>query len=510
MKSNDTIEISKVNESYLKINCENRGILKEISEYFTFYVPDHKYHPLYKAKKWTGTIKLFSLITHLLPYGLLSKLEIFAKDRNYDVLLDSNVNYTNNIKQSILDSTHYIKTLNLSDKTGKPMVIRDYQIESFNEINNKKRILLLSPTSSGKSLILYTSVRKILEDNPKYKGLLVVPTLMLVGQMSGDFSDYSKINKWSTKNKIQEIYQGKSKEIKKSLTISTWQSLLNEPRSFFEQFDFLIIDEAHLGTSKSISHIVTNCINASYKIGTTGTLSGTKVSELFLNGLFGDTFNIVTTKQLMDNDHISKLKIKCILFKYDSKHKFKPVSRASYDDEINYIVSSASRNEIIKNLVLSMKGNTLILFRYVEKHGKILKELISKEIGKTRKLFYLDGNTPPEERERIRQQIELETDCIILGSSSLISTGTNIVNLHNLVFAHPYKGRIRNLQSIGRGLRKGKNKQLATLYDIGDDFCYNQPNYSLLHLKERVRMYREEKFELKIFKLNLPVFNKKE
>jgi superfamily II DNA or RNA helicase len=174
-----------------------------------------------------------------------------------------------------------------------------------------------------------------------------------------------------------------------------------------------------------------------------------------------------------------------------------------YQAEIDYLVKNPQRNAFIKNLALSLKGNSLILFQLVEKHGKELMRLIDAE-KKGRKVFFVHGGTDVETREQVRHLTEKENDAIIIASYNTFSTGINIRNLHNAIFASPSKSRIRNLQSLGRVLRKGDNKDSATLYDIADDFRIGKhTNFTLKHFVIRAKIYEEEKFSYKFYKIDI-------
>ena len=175
----------------------------------------------------------------------------------------------------------------------------------------------------------------------------------------------------------------------------------------------------------------------------------------------------------------------------------------TYQEEMDYLVSNEKRNKYIRNLALSLSGNTLLLFQYVEKHGEVLKELIDEK-GENRKIFYIHGGVETDEREQVRAITEKSDNAIIVASFGTFSTGINIRNLHNIIFASPSKSRIRNLQSIGRGLRLKDDKSTATLYDIADDLSYNEKeNYTLAHFRERINIYNEEDFEYEIHNVEL-------
>jgi superfamily II DNA or RNA helicase len=202
----------------------------------------------------------------------------------------------------------------------------------------------------------------------------------------------------------------------------------------------------------------------------------------------------------MKKGHLAKLDIKILLLKH-------PPNRFEvFEDEVQYLITHQKRNNFIKNLTLDLKGNTLVLFSRVETHGQPLYELINNGKVDDRHVFFIHGGVETDERERVREITEKESNAIIVASYGTFSTGINIRNLHNVVFASPSKSRIRNLQSIGRVLRKGENKVKATLYDIADDISYkSRKNYTLNHLIERIKIYNEENFNYDI--VNIPLKN---
>lgn len=482
------IVLHKLNESYIKIECE-KHFAQELHQFFSFRVPNFQFTPAYKNKLWDGYIRLFSLREQTLYAGLVSYVEKFCKERNYSLHIDSNVIVTENY--SLNEAKEFISTLSI------PHEVRDYQLKSFVHSVRNKRMLLVSPTASGKSLIIYLIVRYLLEADYK-KGLLIVPTTSLVEQMYKDFESYG----FDSEKYCHRQYAGKDKSVNKFLTISTWQSIYKNEPDYFDQFDFVLGDEAHQFKAKSLTTILTGCKNAKYRIGTTGTLDGTQTHRLVLEGLFGPVYQSTTTAELIEQKHLAEFKIKCLILKYPEEI-CKQATKWDYQTEINYIVSNVKRNEFIKNLTLSLEGNTLVLFNLVEKHGKQLHAMI-KEAVKKRHVFFVFGGTDVEVRESVREITERENNAIIVASYGTFSTGINIRNLHNIVFASPSKSRIRNLQSIGRGLRKGENKEEATLFDITDDFRVGKyANYTLNHFIARCKIYDEEKFNYKFYNIEI-------
>lgn len=482
------IILHKLNESFIKVQCE-KHFAQELSEFFSFRVPGYQFTPAYKNKLWDGLIRLYSLRDNTIYCGLLSYIEKFCKDRNYILEIDPKLNITENF--SIVEANSFIDTLKL------PFEVRDYQLKAFVHGIRNKRLLLLSPTASGKSLIIYLIVRK-LQDFDLKKGLLIVPTISLVHQMYKDFQSYGL----DSETNCHMIHQGQEKNSNKFLYISTWQSIYKNDPDYFHQFDFVLGDESHLFKAKSLTAILSNCVNATYRIGTTGTLDGTQTNKLVLEGLFGPVYQTTTTSELIEQKHLANFKIKCLILKY-SESVCKQAKTWDYNAEMDYIVKNKARNEFIKNLALSLNGNSLILFQFVEKHGKDLYSLI-KEKSNNRHVFFVFGGTDVEIRESIREITEKETDAIIVASYGTFSTGINIRNLHNIIFASPSKSKIRNLQSIGRGLRLGENKEQATLFDISDDFRLGKfTNHTLKHFIERVKIYDEEKFTYKFYNIEL-------
>ena len=485
----DSLHVTKLNEVYIKVDCE-RNIAQEVSDFFTFFVPGYQFMKPYKDRLWDGKIRLFDLRKNVLFYGLLPYLQKFCDERKYKIQLDSVVSLTENF--SLVEAEKFIENLNLPKELEK----RDYQVSSFVHAVRNKRVLLLSPTSSGKSFILYLILRYIQQDHKK--GLLIVPRTSLAEQMYSDFASYG----YDSEKYCHRQYAGKEKTTDKFLTITTWQSIYKNPPEYFEQFDFVLGDEAHEFKAKSLTTIMSSLINTNYRIGCTGTLDGTHTHKLVLEGLFGPVLTVTTTKELMDDKHVADFSIKCLILKYPEE-TCKMARKWNYNEEIDYIVTNPYRNTFIKNLVLSLKGNSLVLFNLVEKHGRQLFRMIEEEKGK-RKVFFVYGGTDVDVRESIRSITEKENDAIIVASYGTFSTGINIRNLHNVIFASPSKSRVRNLQSIGRGLRKGDNKTEAVLYDISDDFRTGKfTNFTLKHFVERVNIYDSEKFKYKFYNVEL-------
>ena len=482
------VVIGKKNEVFLQVQAEPH-VFMELSDHFTFDVPSAKFMPQYRNKYWDGKIRLFSTSNGQIYVGLLDKIIAFCERHDYTYEFVNNQYYGTPFEVNENISYAGVKDYMTAICNHSP---RKYQVEGVYDALRHNRKLLISPTASGKSLMIYSLVRYYTDKHEKI--LLVVPTTSLVEQMYKDFQDYG----WDSESYCHRIYAGKEKTNEYPVTITTWQSVYKLPRSFFEDYSVIIGDEAHLFKSKSLINIMTKLHHAKYRFGFTGTLDGTQTHKWVLEGLFGPSYKVTKTDELMRQGHLSQLDIQCLVLKHPKK-KFE-----TYQDEIQYLIEHENRNKFITNLTLDLKGNTLVLFSRVEAHGAVLYEKINTNKQTDRKVFFIHGGVDAEEREFVREITEKENNAIIVASYGTFSTGINIKNLHNVIFASPSKSRIRNLQSIGRVLRKGSNKIKATLYDISDDCTYNsRKNYTLNHFIERIKIYNEENFNYEIITINL-------
>tara|TARA_B100001094_G_scaffold82714_1_gene79006 strand:+ start:1203 stop:2669 length:1467 start_codon:yes stop_codon:yes gene_type:complete len=480
------LTITKKNEVFLKIVSEPH-VAHELSDQFTFDIPGAKYMPQYRNRHWDGKIRLFNLQTGEIYVGLLDKIVSFCKHHKYEYKFEDSKFYGTPFEVNEMISLEGVRDyMNAVSKTTP----RDYQIEGVYDALRHNRRLVISPTASGKSLMIYSIVRYFAEQNKKT--LIVVPTTSLVEQMHKDFASYG----WDADSYCQKIYAGKEKQVSCPVVITTWQSIYKLPKTYFEKFEVVVGDEAHQFKSASLVKIMTKLHQAKYRYGFTGTLDGTQTHKLVLEGLFGPSYKTIKTHELMEKGYLAKLNAKIILL----QHKATPFD--TYEEEIQYLINHEQRNKFIKNLALDLKGNTLILYSRVETHGEVLYNLINNDDD--RKVFFIHGGVDVHDRELTRSITEGEKNAIIVASYGTFSTGINIKNLHNVIFASPSKSKIRNLQSIGRVLRKGTNKFKATLYDIADDCSSDsKKNYTLNHLVERIKIYNEENFNYDLVKVLL-------
>lgn len=477
----DRVHVTPINEVYIRLDCE-AGIAYELSDYFTFRVPGCQFSPKFKAGYWDGKIRLFNLGNRTLYAGLMHKVKAFCDSRGYEFTYEPSLGAEEVAFNAI---ERFLKCLGLP----KDRWPRDYQVKAFVKALRDKRTLLLSPTASGKSLIIY-----LLTQWYEGKKLIVVPNKGLVHQMAGDFAEYGY------RNDVHMIMAGVPKTTKHEITISTWQSIYKLDEDYFNQFDLIVGDEAHGFKAKCLTDIMSKATKVKYRVGTTGTLDDSLCHKLVLEGLFGRIQKVTTTSELMKQGHVAELEIKCLVLKYPAQ-RCQDMKGNDYKTEIKWLTENPARNKFIVNLAASLPGTTLILFRYTE-HGKALFEALKEKTEHP--VFFINGGVGAEDREEIRKIVNEHPDAKLVASMGTTSTGTNIVHLDNMIFAHPSKSKIQNLQSVGRGLRVSDTKLNATLYDISDDLQWkSSKNHTLKHFLERVKIYTEEKFKYRIYEIDL-------
>jgi superfamily II DNA or RNA helicase len=486
-----TITLLKLNEVHLRVVCDDRGIMQDLNDFFSFYMDGYMFSPKFKARIWDGKIRILNYATGKLPIGLITYVEYFAKLNNCELDIDPKLIDSNPISPQ--ETKDYIDGLNL-EIGGNKIIPRLHQYIGIHHALSKKRSCLVSPTSSGKSLIAYVIARYLKETTNK-KVLIVVPTVLLVTQLYKDFTDYSSGNDFDVESEVHTITGGSEKNGDCDIYISTWQSISKLNRNYFEQFSGCIFDETHLLTGKSLQNISEKLTDASYRIGMTGTLVDSKANKLIIEGSTGLAKDLITTKELMNKGEVAKLKIDVQFLKYED-HICKGARQLDYQAEIKAICNYKVRTDWLSNMVLSKKNNSLVLFGTVV-HGKEIHKTLTELTDRNVYLIY--GNIPKEKREEIRIQMESEEDAILVASYQTLSTGVSIRNLHNIIFASPSKSKVRVLQSIGRGLRLHESKEHMTLIDVVDDMSWKKhKNYSLKHFIERQEHYNTSGFDYEI------------
>jgi superfamily II DNA or RNA helicase len=495
----DVVNVEQINAVYLKVTGD-AGVRQEISSYFSFKPAGYQFTPAYKNRMWDGVIRLYQPMKPVLYVGLFPRLKKFCEERGYDLNAPDHLLFGEQIPDDY--------GIEFAKEIGCKFEPRDYQNKYIVDALRDSRSLSLSPTSSGKSLIIYL-IQQHYYRTFDHRTLIIVPTVGLVHQMAGDFIDYG-----CDPSMIYKIQGGIDKNTDAPVVISTWQSLIKLPKEWFSQFKVVLGDEAHLFQAKSLQKIMEGLDECYYRHGFTGTLKSeeSKTHRLVLEGCFGSVRKHVSTKDLIDSGTVAEFDVKAIVLSHSAearknfKQALKEIKNTSqkYPAEREFLVNNQKRNMFIRNLLWSLKGqNNLVLFDLVEKHGKILEPMLRKD---DRQLHFIYGGVSGDERERIRHLVE--NDPIkqhdILASFGTFSTGVNLKKLDNVIFASGSKSEVKVLQSIGRALRKGNGSDKATLYDIADDISVGSfENYTLQHFKKRIEIYGQEQFSFRVYTVDI-------
>ena len=502
-----SVIIRKLNESFVQIKNYDQELYKKLRERFTFYSPNYRFNPKYKAGYWDGKISLFDSQNDTIPIGLFPDLYKIVKTKTNDIICDFSL-FEKGYDISKEEILNFCKAINL------PFKPYEHQINAIQKAIQKKRIILESATSSGKSFIQFVICNFLKLKNDKEKILIIVPTVQLVEQMAKDFCDYAK-NFCDYSENIKKIYSGQGKEINKQafIVISTYQSLSNiKNNKVFEAFTSVICDEAHTATSLSISNIVSKCTNAEFKIGCTGSLSNEKVHEMQLKGLFGSVEKIISARQLIEKDMAANFDIKGIILEYNIddriilKNKLEGIKTkkrkeiARYTCEMELIRGKENRLNFFVDFANKIDKNSIFLFKNIEYGRKLFREL---RLNTKKRVYYIDGSIDVLKREEIRANLERYNNCILVTSFGTFSTGINVKNIYNAVLVESMKSPIKIIQTIGRILRKLPNKN-AVLFDIADELSLNRfTNYSMRHFKSRLSTYKKERHEVKVIKIKI-------
>ena len=501
------LNINKLNETYCQVTSENRGVLRSIADHFTVE-SGADFFAKRNVPGWDGKLRLFRGFNQSMYIGLIPRLFKFMDEnftdgtkKNYDVVWNQDDFYGHQYDLSVEDCNNIIEQLDIHSD-GVKIFPREHQLAAlYFVLRSTCRGIVISPTGSGKSYIIYVLIRFL--QSMRLKTLLVVPNISLIQQMYSDFKDYSSNDKsWNVKNEIS-LLTGSSKKATTDISIANWQAIYKQGQAYFQDFQAVVVDEVHSAQADSLKGILEKCTEAKYRYGFTGTMQDTACHAMVIEGLFGPVHKGVTSKQLQNAGVLCPLDIKMIFLQYNKRSRH--ICRGkTYQEEVEYVSTHPSKRAFVTALAASRKGNVLVLVHLVEKHlNPLYKDMKNKIPGK--KVYRITGSTTAEDREKIRSIMENNDDCILIATYGTCSTGVNIKNLHHIIFASAFKSKIRVLQSIGRELRVKEGKKKAVLWDLVDDLSLTTSrngrtinNYLMRHALQRMQKYKEEEFPYEI------------
>lgn len=477
------IIIRKINEVYLQIECVKQ-IAGELREHFSYYAANYQHDPRVKNRVWDGKFYLFNYRDQTIYKGLYNAIVEFAQTRSYSIQTEYQWVDNGITKDDVL------KLYNRFDPIHE---IWESQLDSIHYALAHKNVLIKSPTSSGKSLISYNLALILKGLGPV---IIIVPTVNLVEQLYKDFHDYSTKNGIDVDAMVHRIYAGQDKETDKPVTISTWQSIYEQPPEYFHRFHTVIGDECHRFKAKSLKTILEATQNAVYRIGMTGSLDGKEVNEMILTGLFGPILQVTTSYEMIQDGKATPMTVKLRLMEYDDVKAPKPKPKETiYAKQKEWLLANEKRNRYIVDCLEEGEGNKLVLFNLIE-HGKELYKLIKSKYGEDR-VFYIDGKVSIAKRELIRSTLDGMNNAILVATYGTYSEGMNVPSIHHVYSTLPERSQVRILQSIGRVLRLRKGKTESTMWDFADKFHWNgRLNMGYGQYESRVKLYLEQKYPI--------------
>lgn len=494
---------------------------KQLQISFKKRIKNHWNNPLVKKKVWDGYFN-FLYKDKFIPIGLWRELLNVCEKYNFKL----NKSFLNEIIDSKIKKEDIQKYFDEYFKDSE-LSPRYYQIEAVYKFIKYRRMIAEMATSAGKTLIIFM-IYKYLEHlyeqkQKKFKILIIVPTVGLVLQSYEDFQEYNegKENIKITMVSGETLDHKKAQISKYDISIGTFQSLVKKTEEYLESFDAVLVDESHTANSKTVKKVLSKCTNAQYRMGLSGTTGlGDHAEGFGIQEHLGPMIYKISPKELIEQNFATPVNVKIFHLDYLASDKKKKIidlhKRKNFDKskllslEKDLVVSSNKRLKFVIKLLEKTTKNSLVLFSSIEKgYGKKILEIL-KDHNNNKECFYVDGQTSADIRDNYKKKMEDGDNRILIASFGTFSTGISIKNLHNVFLIESYKSEKLIKQSIGRGMRKLEGKDKVNIIDIVDDFRYkdngkklSKGNFLWKHGEERRKIYKNEEFPIKTYKIKL-------
>ena len=457
---------------------------RKLTNKFKYEIPGARFMPAVRLGRWDGTVSFFSQ-GGLTFVNLLDEIVPILEANNYTFeLKDNREQYDLHFDKVSAESFSNVKWPVGHTNEGEPIVLRDHQVEVINNFLDNPQCLQEVATAAGKTIIT-AALSKLIE--PYGRSIIIVPNKSLVTQTEEDYRNMGL---------DVGVYFGDRKEPGHTHTICTWQSLnilekkrQNAEDNLIEMFKkdvvCVIVDEVHMAKADVLKRLLTNVYGyVPIRWGLTGTIPKKEYEFKSLLVSLGDVINKVSAVELQEKGLLAQLQIEIMQMTDFVEYK-------NYREEQTYLVTRKKRIDYIGKLIEQMakNGNTLVLVDRI-KSGEMLQEAVPDST-------FVSGATKAGDRKDTYDEIKESTGKIIIATYGVAAVGINLPRIFNLVLLEPGKSFVRVIQSIGRGIRKAKDKDFVQIWDI----C-SSAKFSKRHLTERKKFYREAQYPFSITKVD--------
>lgn len=432
----------------------NSAIERELSDELSFVVPGSQYMQKFR-RGWDGRVRLFNRTTKMVYVGLAPRIMRWAEKQGYTV--------SSKLPSQMTNWSEF-DTQQLLDAYPVPFDVRDYQRDAITYGLQHSRTVLISPTASGKSLVLYYLVRARMSVGSI---LLVVPTITLVRQMVEDWRSYG----WADVDDfVHQITGGVEKITEKPVVVSTWQSIFRQPHTWFSRYQSLFGDEAHTFKAESLREIMDKLPQCAYRIGVTGTLDDAKSNRLLVEGVFGSARRVARTSELQEKGHLTPIRVQGHFLQYGAADRWiLREQKRRYADEVEFFTQHPGRMAWLVNFIGQLRGNVLVLYQFVQNHGIPLYHALHARFGQTRPIYFVSGDVSGDRREQIRALLEHPEHIVLtFGDTTIRCTPTEEVPLSNGVIIEAEK--ITTEDDVDDAWILNRKRRMLQSVSVADNF----------------------------------------